>query len=230
VCFRMFVCDSELRLGYRPSSSEKEFLSAPIHSPPLWFAISVLHAPRAAHGTLTILCRAPRPRTAKGLVHQAPKPTFVVRLEARRTAKGVVHPAPWTNLCRAAFHSTHDKGWSQPCALTILCRATCHVAHDKEYHCSRVCSAAHGREGVTPSPRRRPSTPFLCRASHITHGKELCHALPFPKAHGKVLYRVKMHRAPFAMRSIKMRTTKVVPCVFLSLPCAAGARQSARIR
>jgi hypothetical protein len=42
VCFRMFVCDSELRLGYRTSSSEKEFLSAPIHSPPLWFAVSVL--------------------------------------------------------------------------------------------------------------------------------------------------------------------------------------------
>jgi hypothetical protein len=33
VCFRLFVCESELRLGYRPSSSEKEFLSAPIHSP-----------------------------------------------------------------------------------------------------------------------------------------------------------------------------------------------------
>jgi hypothetical protein len=33
VCFRMFVCDSELRLGYMPSSFEKEFLSAPIHSP-----------------------------------------------------------------------------------------------------------------------------------------------------------------------------------------------------
>jgi hypothetical protein len=26
-------------LGYRPSSSEKEFLSAPIHSPPLWSPI-----------------------------------------------------------------------------------------------------------------------------------------------------------------------------------------------
>jgi hypothetical protein len=43
VCFRMFVYDSELRLGYRPSSSEKEFLAAPIPSPPLWFAVSVLH-------------------------------------------------------------------------------------------------------------------------------------------------------------------------------------------
>jgi hypothetical protein len=42
VCFRLFVCDSELRLVYRPSSSEKEFLSAPIHSPPLLFVVSVL--------------------------------------------------------------------------------------------------------------------------------------------------------------------------------------------
>jgi hypothetical protein len=44
VCFRVFACDSELRLGYRPSSSEKEFLAALIHSPPLsGFAVSVLH-------------------------------------------------------------------------------------------------------------------------------------------------------------------------------------------
>jgi hypothetical protein len=32
VCFHLFVCDSELWLGYRPSSFEKEFLSTPIHS------------------------------------------------------------------------------------------------------------------------------------------------------------------------------------------------------
>jgi hypothetical protein len=156
-------------------------------------------------------------------VHQAPEPTFVVRLEARCTAKGVVHCAPWTNLCRAPLHSMHGKGRGQPCALTILCRAPCHVAHGKEYHRSRTCSAAHVREGVTPSPHGRPSAPFLCRASRITHGKELCCALPFPKAHGEVLYRVKMRRAPFAVRSIKMRTAKAVPC-------AAGARKSARIR
>jgi hypothetical protein len=65
---------------------------------------------------------------------------------------------------------------------------------------------------------------FLCRASHITHGKELCCAFPFPEAHGKVLCQVKMRQAPFAVRSIKMRTTKVVPCVFLSLPCAAHGK------
>jgi hypothetical protein len=33
VCFRLFVCDSELRLGYKPSSFEKEILLAPIHFP-----------------------------------------------------------------------------------------------------------------------------------------------------------------------------------------------------
>jgi hypothetical protein len=165
---------------------------------------------------------------AKGMVHRAPEPTFAVRLEARRTAKGVVHRAPWTNLCRAPCHVALGKGRGQLCALTNLCRAPCHVAHDKEYHRTRACSAAHGRKGVTPSPRGRPSTPFLCSASHITHGNELCRALPFPKAHGKVLYRVKMHRAPFAVRLGKMRTTKAVPCVFLSLPCAGGAWQRVR--
>jgi hypothetical protein len=46
--------------------------------------------------------------------------------------------------------------------------------------------------------------------------------LPFPKAHGKVLYRVKMRREPFAVRLGKMRTAKAVPCVFL------GARQRRR--
>jgi hypothetical protein len=50
VCFRVFVCDSELRLGYRMSSSEKEFLAAPIHSPPLWFAVSVLQMARDTLG------------------------------------------------------------------------------------------------------------------------------------------------------------------------------------
>jgi hypothetical protein len=122
------------------------------------------------------------------------------------------------------------KGGGQPCALTILCRAPCHVAHGKEYHRSRACSAAHGREGVTPSPRGRPSTHFLCCASHIKHDNELCRAWPFPKARGKVLYQVKMRRAPFVVRLGKMRTTKVVPCVSLSLPCVAGARQRARFR
>jgi hypothetical protein len=39
-----------------------------------------------------------------------------------------------------------------------------------------------------------------------------------------------MRRAPFAMRLGKMRTAKVVPCVFMSLPCTAGARQRARFR
>jgi hypothetical protein len=145
-------------------------------------------------------------RAAKGLAHQVPEPTFVVRLETRRTTKRVVHRAPWTNLCRAPYHVAHGKGRGQPCALTILYRAPCPVVHGKECHCSHACSAAHGREGVTPSPRGRPSTPFLCRASHITHGNKLCRALPFPKAHGKVLYRVKMHRAPFAVRLGKMRT------------------------
>jgi hypothetical protein len=33
VCFHLFMCDSELRLGYRLSSFEKEFLSTPNHPP-----------------------------------------------------------------------------------------------------------------------------------------------------------------------------------------------------
>jgi hypothetical protein len=144
--------------------------------------------------------------------------------------KGSSPPCAWTNRCRVPRSTAHGNGQGQPCALTIICRAPSHVAHDKEYYRSRACSAAHGREGVTPSPRGRPSTPFLCRASRITHGKELCRALSFPKAHGKVLYRVKMRRVPFAVRLGKMRMAKEVPCVLLSLPCAVGARQRARFR
>jgi hypothetical protein len=53
----------------------------------------------------------------------------------------------------------------------------------------------------------------LCRASHITHGKELCRVLSFPKAHDKGRCRVKMHCAPFAVRLGKMRTTKAMLCV-----------------
>jgi hypothetical protein len=49
--------------------------------------------------------------------------------------------------------------------------------------------------------------------SHITHGNELCRALHFPKAHDKILYRVKMRRALFAVHLGKMRTAKAVPCV-----------------
>jgi hypothetical protein len=152
--------------------------------------------------------------TAKGLVHRAPEPTFVVRRATWRTAKGIVHRAPWTNLCRAPLHLMHGRGRGQLCALTTLCRAPSHVAHGKEYHRSRACSAAHGREGVTPSPRGRPSTPFLCRASHITHGKELCCALPFLKAHDNGLCRVKMRCAPFAVHLGKMRMAKSVLRVF----------------
>jgi hypothetical protein len=77
-----------------------------------------------------------------------------------------------------------------------------------------VSTLAHGRRCCTPSKLGRRLLAFLCRASHITHGKELCRALPFPKAHDKGLCRVKMHRAPFAVRLGKMRTAKAVPCVF----------------
>jgi hypothetical protein len=92
---------------------------------------------------------------------------------------------------------------SLPCALPRGAR--------QEYYRSRASSGAHDREGVTPSPRGRPSTPFLCRASRITHGNELCRVLPFSKTHGKVHYRVKMSRTPFAVRLGKMRTAKAVP-------------------
>jgi hypothetical protein len=159
-------------------------------------------------------------------VHRVPEPTFVVRLEARRMTKVVVDRAPWTNHCRAPCHVAHGKGRGQPCALTILCRAPCHMAHGIEYHRSRACSAAHGREGVTPSPRERPSTPFLCRASRITHGNELCLVLPFPKAHDKVLYWVKMRRAPFAMHLGKMCTSKAYSCLCRVPPAHGKERDS----
>jgi hypothetical protein len=55
----------------------------------------------------------------------------------------------------------------------------------------------------------------MARWLWLAGGNELCRALPFPKAHGKVLCRVKMRRVPFAVRSSKMRTAK-----FLSLSCA----------
>jgi hypothetical protein len=121
-----------------------------------------------------------------GLVHRAPGPSFAVRLAARRTAKGMVHRA-LEPFFAARRHVTHGKGHGPPCAWTIFCRASHHVMHGKEYHRSRASSAAHGKESVTPSPRGRPSTPFLCRASRIAHDEELCCALPFPKAHGKGL-------------------------------------------
>jgi hypothetical protein len=47
------------------------------------------------------------------------------------------------------------------------------------------------RAGDTVSPRTAVNT-FLCRASQITHDKELCRALPYPKAHDKVLCQVKI--------------------------------------
>jgi hypothetical protein len=93
-----------------------------------------------------------------------------------------------------------------------------------------VSTPAHGKRCCTPSKLGCRLLAFLCHASHITHGKELCRVLPFPKAHGKGLCRVKMHRAPFAVRLGKMRTAKAVPCVFYPLPCASDARQSTRIR
>jgi hypothetical protein len=86
---------------------------------------------------------------------------------------------------------------------------------------------ARQRAGDAVSPGTAVNT-FLCRASQITHDKELCRASPFPKAHGKVLSRVKMRRGPFAVRSIKMRTAKAVPCVFLS-PAHGKARESGSV-
>jgi hypothetical protein len=152
------------------------------------------------------ICRAPWGRRTANRPKRAAR---IVPLPCAVVAHGTL-----TILCRAPRHQTHGKGQGQPCALTTLCRAPCHVAHGKEYYRSRACSAAHGREGVTPSPRGRPSTPFLCRASPITHGNGLCRALPFPKAHDKVLYRVKMSRTPFAVRFGKMRTAKsAIPVV-----------------
>jgi hypothetical protein len=95
----------------------------------------------------------------------------------------------------------------------FLCRAYFWVTHDKER--------------VTLSPRRRPSTLSLCRASHIAYDKELCRALPFPKAHDKGLYQAKMRRVPFAMRLSKIRM-EAVSCGFWPLPCVLGAWQRPR--
>jgi hypothetical protein len=175
----------------------------------------ICRAPGAAHGKLTILCRAPRQRT-RGNGTGVPGAWTILCCAPSGTThdKGHGPPCAWTILCRAPRHVTHGRGLGQPCALTILCRAPSHVVHDKEYNRSRACSAAHGRESVMLSPRGRPSTPFLCRASLIPHGKELCRALSFPKAHNKGLCRAKMQCAVFAVRLGKMHMAKAVPCVF----------------
>jgi hypothetical protein len=80
--------------------------------------------------------------------------------------------------------------------------------------CIFLCRAyfwvTHGKERVTPSPRGRPSTPSLCRVSHIAHDKELCRVLHFPKAHGKGLYRAKMRRAPEQNPHGKGRAVRVL--------------------
>jgi hypothetical protein len=149
---------------------------------------------------LTIFCRAPH--------HKA-------------HGNGTGAPGAWTILCHAPSSTTHDKGHGPPCNWTILCRASRHVTHGKEYHRSRVSSAAHGKESVTPSPRRRPSTPFLSRASCIAHDKELCRVLPFPKVHGKGLCRAKMRRAPFAVRLVKSARQK--SCCAYSGHCRASS-------
>jgi hypothetical protein len=125
----------------------------------------ICRAPGATHGKLTILCCARGHETHDN---------------------GTGAPGAWTILCRAPRHMTHGRGHGQPCTWTILCRAPSHVAHGKEYHRFRACSAEHGRESVTPSPRGRPSTPFCCRASLIPHGKELCRVLPSLKHTTKV--------------------------------------------
>jgi hypothetical protein len=48
------------------------------------------------------------------------------------------------------------------------------------FFCAVSIWVAHGKERVMPSRWGRPSTPFLCRASHVAHDKDLCRVLPFP--------------------------------------------------
>jgi hypothetical protein len=64
----------------------------------------------AAHGTLTILCRAPSHQTH---------------------GTGYGAPGAWTNLCRASGHVAHGKGSSPPCAWTNRYRAPRSTAHGK---------------------------------------------------------------------------------------------------
>jgi hypothetical protein len=130
---------------------------------------------------------------------------------------------PWTFLCRAPRLSDAWQRARSTVPLTILCGVLWHVAHDKDHHHSRACSAAHGRERVTPSPCGRPWTPFLCRAPLIPHGKELCRALAFPKAHDKGLCREKCAVRPLPCAWAKSARQRL---------CRAdsSARQRARIQ
>jgi hypothetical protein len=82
------------------------------------------------------------------------------------------------------------------------------------FFCVMSIWVAHDKERVTPSRWGRPSTPFLCRASHVAHDKDLCCVLPFLTAHDKGLCRAKVRRAPFAVRPGRIRTAKVVSCGF----------------
>jgi hypothetical protein len=77
------------------------------------------------------------------------------------------------------------------------------------FFCAVSIWVAHDKERVTPSRWGRPSTPFLCRASHVAHDKDLCRALPFPTAHDKGLCRAKMRCAPFAVRPGRIRTQRL---------------------
>jgi hypothetical protein len=78
------------------------------------------------------------------------------------------------------------------------------------FMCREYLWVAHGKERPTPSRRGRPSTPLLCRLSHVAHDRDLCRVLPLPTAHGKALCRAKMRRAPFAVRPGRIRANLVV--------------------
>jgi hypothetical protein len=41
------------------------------------------------------------------------------------------------------------------------------------------------------------------------------------------IFRAKSYRVLFAVRPDEKRTAKTLPCIFLPLPCARGARQTA---
>jgi hypothetical protein len=127
------------------------------------------------HGKLPILCRAPRHKMhGKG---RGPPCTWTILCRAPRHVtrdKGHGLPCAWTILCRAPRHVTHGRGHCQPCAWTIFCRAPSHVTHDKEYHRSRACSAAHGRESVTSSPRADGRQHLFIAVRHLFRTTKNC--------------------------------------------------------
>jgi hypothetical protein len=176
---------------------------------------------RTAHWPFFAVRHAIR-RTAQGMVHRAPRPTFAVCQATWRTAKGAVHraPGPIVVVRHVARHTTKGRVNLAPWPLFVMRLATWRTAKStivpvraKRRTAERVWRRlpADGRQHLFFAVRHLLRTTTNCVVRCL-----------FPKAHDKVLYRVKMSRAPYVVRFGKIRTAKAVPCVLVPLPCAVA--------